>query len=343
MEVDYRLYTWSGYERVQIGTEIFENTKVTCCDEYWVYLIKDNKELFRIDYNGENRQTLHVDESQKIAPFDPTYTHVRDNSVLFFVAAAGSDYGIYRLYLPDMTLDLLHTSEEKPKLYVPYSNFEITWSCQVENAGKNTQEIYYYYNSQTGELLERPVYGGRSWDYSAWAWWKTEPAEVTNPDYRYYCQPPEDIRVNCRGVFGEDVMGPGGIIHTKDHIYYVPEEDHTKLYRVEYSGENKTLLYHSAYGEIGWLDYFGNDPNGVMYMLTGGNRIIALYIATGNVETMMQQYEIISFMYYPDRVRDGGEHLGPTFDWVGRANEGDELSGNLYRIETGENFYYFYL
>ena len=143
---------------------------VTCCDEYWIYIIEDRTELYRIDYKGQNRQTLYVDETHKIAPFDITYTHVRDNSVFFFVAASGSGYGIYRLYLPDMTLDLLYTTNSKPFLYEPYSNFEITWSCAV-NRSDGISEIDYYYNCLTGELLERPVYGDRSWGNTTWAWW----------------------------------------------------------------------------------------------------------------------------------------------------------------------------
>jgi len=87
------------------------------------------------------------------------------------VASAGEDYGIYRLYLPDVTLDLLYTTKAVPRLYDPYSNFEITWSCNVTNAGENIHEIDYYYNCLTGELLERPVFGDRSWGYSTWAWW----------------------------------------------------------------------------------------------------------------------------------------------------------------------------
>lgn len=200
----------------------------------------------------------------------------------------------------------------------------------------------------------------------------TEPAEITYYDSQRYCDVPEEYYLflfrteedwylpdtdtsQCEDmkmyiydesqdalwqVVDEQVMGRGGIWNTRDHIYYVPESDHTKVYRVEYSGENKTLLYESEYGEIGWMDYFGIDPNGVLYLLTGGNRVIALDIATGNVETVMEQYEIISFMYYPDYVRDGGEHLGPTFDWIGKPSSNDKASSWLYCIETGENIHY---
>ena len=165
---------------VQVGTEFYENTKIAFCDEFWIYAIKDRTELFRIDYNGENRQILYVDETQRIVPFEPTAIHVRDNCVLFFVAAAGSEYGIYRLYLPDMTVDLLYTTEAAPYLYEPYSNFEITWSSAIKKVVNNIYEIDYYYNCLTGELLERPVYGERSWGNITWPWWEEMITENSN-------------------------------------------------------------------------------------------------------------------------------------------------------------------
>lgn len=156
---------------VQVGTETYENTRVVCCDEFWIYAIKDRKELFRMDYKGENRQTLYRDETEKIMASEHN-THVRENSVLFFTAAAGSDYGIYRLYLPDMTLDLLYTTDVRPDLYSPYSNFEITWSSPVKKVVDRVAEIDYYYNCTTGKLLEKPVYGDRSWGNITWPWWE---------------------------------------------------------------------------------------------------------------------------------------------------------------------------
>ena len=160
-------------EYVQVGTETHENTSIVCCDEFWIYAIKDRKELFRIDYAGKNRQTLYVDETEKIMASERN-THVRENSVLFFTAAAGSDYGIYRLYLHDMTLDLLYTTESRPTLYDPYSNFEISWSSPVKKVVNDVYEIDYYYSCATGILLERPVIGDRSWGNTTWPWWEDD-------------------------------------------------------------------------------------------------------------------------------------------------------------------------
>ena len=115
---------------LRVGTQTYENVYVAAADERWIYLIEDGRELFRIDYFGQNRQTLFVDETGKM-PVDATTKLGRislaENCVLFFAAGAGDGYGIYRLYLPDMTLDLMATSETKPMLLRPYSNHEITW------------------------------------------------------------------------------------------------------------------------------------------------------------------------------------------------------------------------
>ena len=323
-------------EYVQIGTETYENTKVVCCDEFWVYLVEDHTELFRIDYNGENRQTLHVDETQKLAPIDEIFAW--DNSVLFFAAGAGSDYGIYRLYLPDMTLDLLYTTEMKPYLFNPYSNFEITWTSGVKEVVNDVWQIDYYYNSLTGELLEEPITGERSWG-GTWNWWHPEPVGaplITHEECLAYCQKPEGV--DTQKVVGENVIDPGGIIHTRDHIYYVPEKDPTQLYRVEYSGENKTLLYESEHGEIGQIYYFGNDPNGVIFVLTGGNRIIAMNLSTGDMKTVLERYEIQNFIYYPDYVSTvSGSYYGPVIEWTGRIKKADESTGRLYCFETRQN------
>ena len=134
------------------------------------------------------------------------------------------------------------------------------------------------------------------------------------------------------------MIDPGGIVHTRDHIYYVPEKDPTQLYRVEYSGENKTLLYDSEYGDIGQIYYFGNDPNGVIFVLTGGNRIIAMNLSTGDMKTVLERYEIQNFIYYPEYVFTiTGNNIGPVIEWTGKLQKADECTGWLYRFETRQN------
>lgn len=191
---------------VQVGEETYseDTTFIVGCDEQWIYVIEDNTTLFRMDYRGENRQVLFVDETGKIATYGfSTTVYVRDGSVLFFMAGAGDDYGFYRLYLHDMTLDLLYTTPIKSYLLAPYSNQEITWYCdnpefealydklmsdptskysqmdpdgnsaklEISSDYKTPIEYDYYYNAKTGKLLEQPLYGERSWGNANWAWW----------------------------------------------------------------------------------------------------------------------------------------------------------------------------
>lgn len=196
---------WYG----QIGTDTYdEDDLIVACNEEWIFLILDGKELIRIDYQGENKETLFVDESGKIAQHEySTSAYIRDNCVLFFMAGCEEGYGIYRLYLPEKKLDLLVTSENSIWLLDPYSNHELSWFianpeftalCKriLEDPPEKYQhmlsdgvpngnafyteiardhdtpwEIDYYYNTLTGETLERGLYGDRSWGLMAKAWW----------------------------------------------------------------------------------------------------------------------------------------------------------------------------
>lgn len=197
---------------VQVGSETYDDDDlIVACNEEWIFLVLDGTDLIRMDYRGENRETLFVDESGKISEHElsgPAY--IRDGCVLFFMAGAGDDYGIYRLYLPDMTLDLLVTSKESIWLLDPYSSHELSWFinnpefsalCKriLENPPEKYQhmlvngkpqgnafyleialdhktpwEIDYYYNTLTGEKLEQGLYGDRSWGLMAKAWWLDE-------------------------------------------------------------------------------------------------------------------------------------------------------------------------
>lgn len=188
---------------VQVGADIYDkDDDIVACNEEWIFMVIDGKELIRMDYRGKNRQTLFVDETMKISKQDRAY--LRDGCVLFFMAGVEDGYGIYRLYLPDMTLDLLTTSEERIWLLDPYSNHELSWfisNPEFETlyqsilddppppydemiANETPQlwltisfdyhiplEIDYYYNTLTGEKLQRGLFGERSWGWKPRAWW----------------------------------------------------------------------------------------------------------------------------------------------------------------------------
>ena len=186
----------------QVGTETYdENDRIAACNETWIFLILDNKELIRMDYHGENRETLFVDESSALGE-----VYIRENCTLFFSAGCEAGCGIYRLYLPEMKLDLLVTSETKINLQDPYSSHEVAWyirnpefeelyqsilndppppydelieantsqmALRISNDYHIPMELDYYYNSLTDETKQREVFGERS-DWTAKAWWLDE-------------------------------------------------------------------------------------------------------------------------------------------------------------------------
>lgn len=188
---------------VQVGTETYgENDIIVACNEEWIFLVLDSKELIRMDYNGENKETLFVDESAQGFLQDRAF--FRDNCVLFFTAGADDGYGIYRLYLPEKKLDLLVTSASRIWLLDPYSNHELSWyirnpefeelyqrilndppSPYDEMIANNApqialnisydyhipMELDYYYNTLTGEQKEQGLFGERSWGWAPRAWW----------------------------------------------------------------------------------------------------------------------------------------------------------------------------
>jgi hypothetical protein len=197
---------------VQVGSETYDDDDlIVACNEEWIFLVLDGKELIRMDYHGENKETLFVDESGKIAQHEAaTAAYIRDNCVLFFMAGCEDGYGIYRLYLPENKLDLLVTSKESIWLLDPYSNHELSWFInnpdfsalckqilddppekyqhmlidgkpygnafflEIARDYETPWEIDYYYNTLTGERLEKGLYGDRSWGLMAKAWWLDE-------------------------------------------------------------------------------------------------------------------------------------------------------------------------
>lgn len=184
---------------VQVCTDTYDKDDIiAACNEEWIFLVLDSKELIRIDYCGERRETLFVDESAALGE-----VYIRDNCALFFTAGCEDGYGIYRLYLPEMKLDLLVTSESQINLQDPYSNHELAWyirnpefealyqsilndppppydemiadstpqmALRISNDYHIPTELDYYYNSLTGETNQREVFGERC-DWTAKAWW----------------------------------------------------------------------------------------------------------------------------------------------------------------------------
>lgn len=194
---------------VQVGTDTYgKDDIIAACNEEWIFLVLDGKELIRMDYHGENKETLFVDESGKIGQHElATSAYIRDNCVLFFMAGCEDGYGIYRLYLPENKLDLLVTSHTIIRLLAPYSNHELSWSIKNpefeevyqsilndppppydEMIANNTpqlalnisydyhipMELDYYYNTLSGEQKEQGLFGENCDPWTPKAWWLDE-------------------------------------------------------------------------------------------------------------------------------------------------------------------------
>ena len=117
-----------------------ENLDVKAVDYEWIYGIVDGEKLIRMDYWGENQETLFEDESGLIStlnrhiPDDPmavAYTirydgteelacvqnpiPLADSAVMYFWAGAedGDGAALYRLYVPDGHTDVMYQYTQK--------------------------------------------------------------------------------------------------------------------------------------------------------------------------------------------------------------------------------------
>lgn len=134
-------------------------------DERWIYAIEGGTDLFRMDYFGENRQLLFRDESGLISQLQNRII-VADEKVAFFMAGnAEGGASIYRLYLPEMKLDVMyHYDKEGLEAFyfaTPYSREELSGQTEVEpdyNLGSvqpysNHEVLWYSANREFYELL----------------------------------------------------------------------------------------------------------------------------------------------------------------------------------------------
>ena len=134
-------------------------------DERWIYAIESGTDLFRMDYFGENRELLFRDETGLISQLQNRII-VADEKVAFFMAGnAEGGASIYRLYLPEMKLDVMyHYDEEAFEAFyfaTPYSREELTGQTPVEadyNLGSvqpysNHEVLWYSANREFYELL----------------------------------------------------------------------------------------------------------------------------------------------------------------------------------------------
>lgn len=133
-------YSISSGDGVLLVTDVFGTVKHTVpdvdgdvqwvtCDSSWVYGVRNGTELLRIDYWGENEEVLYNDGIHSIGVEYSGYVYLGDNCTLFFAACSDQGSVICRLYLPEMTLDILAENDrESITLDNVISNHEVTWS-----------------------------------------------------------------------------------------------------------------------------------------------------------------------------------------------------------------------
>jgi len=147
-------YVGDGKERLWKIADIPELSAFSC-DQRWIYGIAGGTELFRMDFYGENRETLFTDESGLLGETAERTFFIGDGKVIYFWTGTEDGGGaVCRLYLPEKRADLLYrlTAEELAEYYYtpqteevaehwggtgkvcllgapgPISNWEFSWS-----------------------------------------------------------------------------------------------------------------------------------------------------------------------------------------------------------------------
>lgn len=89
---------------------------------------------------------------------------------------------------------------------------------------------------------------------------------------------------------------------TKDHAYFVPMDEPNRLYRSDYFGKDRELLYESDNGPISKFSYYGTDSNGKILLNEARSRAVLVDISTGQTEVLMERKDTYNFwfQYFPD-------------------------------------------
>lgn len=155
--------------------------RLVAADDSWVYGVRDDVELFRMDYYGGQYEALFCDGAHTIGDG----VVLTCDFTLFFSANAEGGSTIYRLYLPDLTLDVLaETAASAATVQTAYTNYAVIWN---EDTGTR------YVNTWTGEDFtvepldgggERATYAGDSSRYLS-----LYLASATTHFYEYYIAP----------------------------------------------------------------------------------------------------------------------------------------------------------
>ena len=96
----------------------------------WIYCASSGTELFRIDPLGK-KEILYHDDTGRIDRF-----RLEDlGNIAFLTAGAGEGYGIYRIHLPSMEVELLVQEQEPINLLGVISNYRIEYFVETDPEG----------------------------------------------------------------------------------------------------------------------------------------------------------------------------------------------------------------
>lgn len=153
------------------------------CDGYWLYC-SGNAKLFRIELLTGNREVLFTADRMLdglLSASTSINTHLIDWDWLYFLAKKDGAVGLYRLYLPEMKLDLLHngipgdilthgllleTPESTGKIEITYINPDL--QPLLLEAWRDPQSIY---NTVTDAEIHNPWIEPEVWKIDFPAIW----------------------------------------------------------------------------------------------------------------------------------------------------------------------------
>ncbi len=159
----YLLDPESGQEPLclQTGIDLGKDFIHAGSDYQFVYGIRGGTDLIRMDYYGEQLETLFRDPTGRISAGSAEQSEawevlkgntfrstdqiqMADGKVLFFLAGSSSGTGgsVWRLYLPDGTLDeLVSGLPENARFLAPVSNWEVLWELPNPEYEETYQRI----------------------------------------------------------------------------------------------------------------------------------------------------------------------------------------------------------
>lgn len=124
--------TGDGQRRAIAEVEEFHHLVV---DEEWIYATEKGATLFRMDWQGENRQDLLTDpelvgsirNTDRTGAYDDYDVYLADDQILLFMCGSDEAGTLCRLFIPDGMLDVLLVAVPSRCLDRPRSNHEVGW------------------------------------------------------------------------------------------------------------------------------------------------------------------------------------------------------------------------